>query len=83
MGDRPYDSPVLEGRELGRRSKASGAAAEEAAAKTESEAPPHTPLPARVEQLALSGDITYTLPGAPIASAQRSQMRPPVVAMLI
>ena len=27
------------------------------------EAPPHTPLPARVEQLALSGDITYTLPG--------------------
>jgi S-DNA-T family DNA segregation ATPase FtsK/SpoIIIE len=26
------------------------------------EAPPHTPLPARVEQLALSGDITYSLP---------------------
>jgi DNA segregation ATPase FtsK/SpoIIIE, S-DNA-T family len=25
--------------------------------------PPHTPLPARVEQLALSGDITYSLPG--------------------
>ena len=24
--------------------------------------PPHTPLPARVEQLALSGDITYSLP---------------------
>ena len=24
--------------------------------------PPHTPLPQRVEQLALSGDITYTLP---------------------
>jgi S-DNA-T family DNA segregation ATPase FtsK/SpoIIIE len=26
------------------------------------EPPPHTPLPARVEQLALSGDITYSLP---------------------
>ncbi|QCX27768.1 FtsK/SpoIIIE family DNA translocase [Nocardioides jishulii] len=28
------------------------------------EPPPHTPLPPRVEQLALSGDITYTLPGS-------------------
>jgi DNA segregation ATPase FtsK/SpoIIIE, S-DNA-T family len=27
------------------------------------EPPPHTPLPARVEQLSLSGDISYTLPG--------------------
>jgi S-DNA-T family DNA segregation ATPase FtsK/SpoIIIE len=26
------------------------------------EPPPHTPLPARVEQLALSGDVTYALP---------------------
>jgi S-DNA-T family DNA segregation ATPase FtsK/SpoIIIE len=26
------------------------------------EPPPHTPLPARVEQLSLSGDITYSLP---------------------
>ena len=29
----------------------------------EVEPPPHTPLPQRVEQLALSGDITYSLPG--------------------
>ncbi len=28
----------------------------------ELEPPPHSPLPQRVEQLALSGDITYTLP---------------------
>ena len=28
----------------------------------EIEPPPHTPLPQRVEQLALSGDITYSLP---------------------
>ena len=27
------------------------------------EPPPHTPLPQRVEQLSLSGDIAYTLPG--------------------
>jgi DNA segregation ATPase FtsK/SpoIIIE, S-DNA-T family len=31
--------------------------------KVDLEPPPHTPLPARVEQLALSGDIVYALPG--------------------
>jgi S-DNA-T family DNA segregation ATPase FtsK/SpoIIIE len=30
--------------------------------KAELQPPPHSPLPARVEQLALSGDVTYTLP---------------------
>lgn len=30
--------------------------------KAELEPPPHTPLPPRVEQLALSGDIAYSLP---------------------
>lgn len=30
------------------------------------EPPPHTPLPPRVEQLALSGDITYTLPSSDV-----------------
>ncbi|MEV5962401.1 DNA translocase FtsK 4TM domain-containing protein [Kribbella sp. NPDC051952] len=89
---KPYDSPVLEGREIskrGRKSKAAapvdedaydvdaagaaGAFGAEAVApagagggpsKAESapEPPPHTPLPQRVEQLSLSGDITYTLP---------------------
>jgi DNA segregation ATPase FtsK/SpoIIIE, S-DNA-T family len=87
---KPYDSPVLEGRELtkrGRKSKATPPPSEDedsygdaaaaaapspssspgpvlAAAKSEStpEPPPHTPLPQRVEQLSLSGDITYTLP---------------------
>ena len=68
-GDKPYDSPVLEGRELGRlgRKKAAekaedGAEAAAAPEKGELEPPPHAPLPARVEQLALSGDVTYTLP---------------------
>ncbi|GAB7005949.1 DNA translocase FtsK [Nocardioides sp. AN3] len=31
--------------------------------KAELEPPPHSPLPQRVEQLSLSGDVTYTLPG--------------------
>jgi len=31
--------------------------------KVDLEPPPHTPLPQRVEQLSLSGDVTYTLPG--------------------
>ena len=30
--------------------------------KADLEPPPHTPIPQRVEQLALSGDITYSLP---------------------
>ncbi|TDW23190.1 S-DNA-T family DNA segregation ATPase FtsK/SpoIIIE [Kribbella kalugense] len=80
---KPYDSPVLEGREISKRTRKSKAPAEEpaydvdasempaaepvedvpAAAKAPApEPPPHTPLPQRVEQLSLSGDITYTLP---------------------
>ncbi len=71
-GDKPYDSPVLEGRELGRRGrKAAPVEAVEGTSdatadpgeRHDIEAPPHSPLPARVEQLALSGDITYALPG--------------------
>ncbi|TCO51799.1 S-DNA-T family DNA segregation ATPase FtsK/SpoIIIE [Kribbella antiqua] len=88
---KPYDSPVLEGRELtkrGRKSKATpadedaydvdadaaagagapalGIAAGAGGGPSKSdpapEPPPHTPIPQRVEQLSLSGDITYTLP---------------------
>ena len=36
---------------------------EETAERGDLEPPPHTPIPQRVEQLALSGDIAYTLPG--------------------
>ncbi|NUR08825.1 MAG: DNA translocase FtsK [Nocardioidaceae bacterium] len=63
-GDLPYDSPVLEDGPKKRRGKAADVPEQaEPPAEEKSEAPPHTPLPARVEQLALSGDITYTLPG--------------------
>jgi S-DNA-T family DNA segregation ATPase FtsK/SpoIIIE len=66
MGDKPYDSPVMVDRELGKRARKKDAEPE---AEEKSEAPPHTPLPARVEQLALSGDITYSLPGNDVLKA--------------
>ena len=74
MGDQPYDTPVLEDRAFRRRGKADQAVdagspdvpdvlgQAEAPADERVEPPPHTPLPARVEQLALSGDVTYSLP---------------------
>jgi DNA segregation ATPase FtsK/SpoIIIE, S-DNA-T family len=82
LGDRPYDSPVVETRERRLRGKGkkqeadgepdaagTGGAADAGTAggggtvQGSLEAPPHTPMPQRVEQLSLSGDITYTLPG--------------------
>jgi len=69
FGDAPYDSPVLEDREMSKRGKRLDKLddrAEEPADKGELEPPPHTPLPVRVEQLSLSGDITYTLPESDI-----------------
>ncbi|HET7532120.1 MAG TPA: DNA translocase FtsK 4TM domain-containing protein [Nocardioidaceae bacterium] len=69
MGDKPYDTPVLEDRALKKRGKKGAeadtdadAAGAPAGEKGELEPPPHAPLPARVEQLALSGDVTYSLP---------------------
>ena len=84
-GDAPYDSPVLESREIGKRGgrtkalAASGKREETGGvegaggveAKPEGDAkvvepPPHTPMPQRVEQLALSGDVTYVLPAGDV-----------------
>ncbi|MEO5651291.1 MAG: DNA translocase FtsK 4TM domain-containing protein [Marmoricola sp.] len=75
MGDPAYDSPVIEGRELKRRGRRKGVPTDaeadvdleltgpvETGEKEALEPPPHTPLPARVEQLSLSGDVTYSLP---------------------
>ncbi len=77
LGDPAYDSPVLEDREVRKRRRKGAVESTDvgldllADAPTEVtppvgddrvEPPPHTPLPPRVEQLALSGDVTYTLP---------------------
>jgi DNA segregation ATPase FtsK/SpoIIIE, S-DNA-T family len=64
-GDAPYDSPVLPDAQTAGKGKGrtgdptteDGGQGEEAVVP-----PPHTPLPARVEQLSLSGDIAYSLP---------------------
>lgn len=70
-GDPAYDSPVLADRELGKRRKKKDEAAEAAPVAAEEPveegagdvvAPPHSPLPPRVEQLEISGDIAYSLP---------------------
>ncbi|MGI9155680.1 MAG: DNA translocase FtsK 4TM domain-containing protein [Marmoricola sp.] len=72
MGDPAYDTPVvdgqsLEGRELGRRGRRKAVAAPEATEEQlELQPPPHTPMPARVEQLMLSGDVTYALPASDV-----------------
>jgi S-DNA-T family DNA segregation ATPase FtsK/SpoIIIE len=72
LGEPAYDTPVLEDRERRKRKKKDAEepeteAADEATPASDTtgelEPPPHTPIPARVEQLALSGDIAYSLPG--------------------
>ncbi len=50
------DADILEGREFAARATGTG---DDGAL----EPPPHTPLPSRVEQLSLSGNISYSLPG--------------------
>jgi DNA segregation ATPase FtsK/SpoIIIE, S-DNA-T family len=77
MGDPAYDSPVLSDRELRQRKRGLGklgAASDEADTDTlptspvdddtsaDLVPPPHAPLPARMEQLELSGDVVYSLP---------------------
>ncbi len=71
-GDPAYDTPLVEEPRRRRRpAKADSASGEttgavEDTSKEALEPPPHTPLPARVEQLSLSGDITYTLPDSQV-----------------
>ncbi|HJU97759.1 MAG TPA: DNA translocase FtsK 4TM domain-containing protein, partial [Jiangellaceae bacterium] len=76
----PYDSPLLRERAQARKVAPEDEAAEDggdqptrivvAARQGDvdraGEPPPHTPLPPRVEQLALSGDITYALPSSDV-----------------
>ncbi|KAJ1684098.1 hypothetical protein LUZ63_020667 [Rhynchospora breviuscula] len=74
MGDPAYDTPVLEEPARPKRKKPAPspepepvvaethAPVVEPAPTPELAPPPHEALPARAEQLTLSGDITYTLP---------------------
>ncbi|GAB3425680.1 DNA translocase FtsK [Flindersiella endophytica] len=94
--EKPYDSPVLEGREIAKRGKkkqpAEPSPADDPAAapamdtdagkgkagpdkggdkgtdKGSIPPPAHSPMPQRVEQLALSGDVTYVLPAGEVLS---------------
>jgi DNA segregation ATPase FtsK/SpoIIIE, S-DNA-T family len=79
-GSPAYDSPVLEDREVRKRRRGrTGEEADDSAVevpaqpatdeKVELTPPPHTPLPPRVEQLALSGDVTYSLPDSQVLKA--------------
>jgi len=54
-GDEPFDTPLVPGA----AATADGTSADDGVPV---EPPPHTPLPARAEQLALSGDVVYSLP---------------------
>jgi len=74
LGDPAYDSPVLSDRELRKRKRGLGKLSEgtdvgDTSAtgaiddtSTELVPPPHAPLPQRMEQLELSGDVVYHLP---------------------
>jgi DNA segregation ATPase FtsK/SpoIIIE, S-DNA-T family len=62
---RPYDSPLVAGAADPDDEPTEAIDADSPAARDETEEatpPPTTPLPARAEQLALSGDIVYSLP---------------------
>ncbi|GGF38274.1 cell division protein FtsK [Marmoricola endophyticus] len=77
MGDPAYDTPVLEEAPAPKRTRSKPkpdpepepavdpgpAAVIDPTPTPELVPPPHEQLPARAEQLTLSGDITYTLPG--------------------
>ena len=74
--EQPYDSPVVDGVRSHGPSGATAVDLLEPPEETDTEPPPHTPIPQRVEQLSLSGDTTYTLPDGGVlkpGSAHRAQ----------
>ncbi len=58
----PADPPAAAAATDGPARPAVDAAAVPAAKPKDLPAPPHTPMPPRIEQLALAGDVTYALP---------------------
>jgi S-DNA-T family DNA segregation ATPase FtsK/SpoIIIE len=70
--DEPYESPVVS------TTDSSAAGTVPSTGKEEKPPPAHTPIPQRVEQLLLSGDITYSLPDSAIlheGSAHKSRTK--------
>ena len=61
-GDKTEESDSTGGAPADAGETPGGKAGSKHGRKEQLEPPPHSPLPQRVEQLALSGDITYTLP---------------------
>ncbi len=71
--DEPYESPVVSTTD-----ESTAAGSVPATGKDEKPPPAHTPIPQRVEQLLLSGDITYSLPDSAIlheGSAHKSRTK--------
>ncbi|HTY73471.1 MAG TPA: DNA translocase FtsK [Actinomycetes bacterium] len=68
VSEQPFDSPLLAARPPADSSTAAAPETDEAAAEPEALAAARTrptePVPARVEQLSLSGDVTYHLPAS-------------------
>ena len=68
--DLPYDNPLVDGpdeKDASAEPRGSRPSSPDtAAADNPGEPPPMTPLPSRAEQLALSGDVVYTLPSSAV-----------------
>ncbi len=63
--DTPYDDSVVARAAAAAAAERSGATAAPPDGSDDEKSPPdHSPMPVRVEQLLLSGDVTYTLPPA-------------------
>jgi S-DNA-T family DNA segregation ATPase FtsK/SpoIIIE len=76
--EQPYDSPVVDGMDHPHPAPAGATAVGVLDRDADSPAvpPPHAPIPQRVEQLSLSGNVTYTLPDGNIlkpGSVHRAQ----------
>ncbi len=72
--DEPFENPLVDGPDEDRKVAVEGKATSDAATEDESDTndvteqvhPPMEPLPVRAEQLALSGDVVYTLPDSKV-----------------
>ncbi len=69
LADEPFDNPLIDGPDEDRKvpvTKPDDATDAEGSEDTEEVRPPMEPLPVRAEQLALSGDVVYSLPDSKV-----------------